>query len=416
MCFLMGTTLYLFLSLQPGTYLDQKEKLIKYSDFVNKELILFSMADLQRSIPSITSGSFAKIHRSPLNYIICGKVLIFGEPRLIGVESNLTISASQKEKAAPQKMHLPLYHDVTHCCLPNANASSKVGWLQMLSGNVLKLFWVRFRVCNENRFPISSGRYEKWQSLRFNTSKQLEDWIGVSENQIKSTPFCGNVQDEKNKHHNLYSGRLNALEFPSLEPETELCSLPQVLTTHDSTTTVPFHDGGSTALAGSSVLRRTVSDERGWARLRLRPTARARRRCCSRPSSSRTAAGGGRRIRTPGGSVLVSHHERHQRHPHGTSDDSSVSDSMGNQPTVALVLLRSDLQKPSLGDSRKSEAESTSLFLGESSRESWPERVNSRSKTESSEEEDSLSDSTSWMGASASRWMDQQPEKQAELV
>ncbi|KAG5535632.1 hypothetical protein RHGRI_023400 [Rhododendron griersonianum] len=40
---------------EPGTYLDQKEKLIKYSDFVNKELILFSMADLQRSIPSITS-------------------------------------------------------------------------------------------------------------------------------------------------------------------------------------------------------------------------------------------------------------------------------------------------------------------------------------------------------------------------
>ncbi|KAG5552713.1 hypothetical protein RHGRI_010721 [Rhododendron griersonianum] len=41
---------------EPGTYIDQKEKLIKYSDFVYKELILFSMADLQRSIPSITSG------------------------------------------------------------------------------------------------------------------------------------------------------------------------------------------------------------------------------------------------------------------------------------------------------------------------------------------------------------------------
>lgn len=42
--------------LQPGTYLDQTEKLIKYSDFVNKELILFSMADLQRSIPSMVDG------------------------------------------------------------------------------------------------------------------------------------------------------------------------------------------------------------------------------------------------------------------------------------------------------------------------------------------------------------------------
>ncbi|XP_048132347.1 DNA topoisomerase 2-like isoform X4 [Rhodamnia argentea] len=41
---------------EPGTYLDQKEKLIKYSDFVNKELILFSIADLQRSIPSMVDG------------------------------------------------------------------------------------------------------------------------------------------------------------------------------------------------------------------------------------------------------------------------------------------------------------------------------------------------------------------------
>ncbi|KAH7527912.1 hypothetical protein FEM48_Zijuj05G0016600 [Ziziphus jujuba var. spinosa] len=41
---------------EPGTHLDQKEKLIKYSDFVHKELILFSVADLQRSIPSMVDG------------------------------------------------------------------------------------------------------------------------------------------------------------------------------------------------------------------------------------------------------------------------------------------------------------------------------------------------------------------------
>jgi len=41
---------------QPGTYLDHKEKKIKYRDFINKELILFSMADLQRSIPSMVDG------------------------------------------------------------------------------------------------------------------------------------------------------------------------------------------------------------------------------------------------------------------------------------------------------------------------------------------------------------------------
>ncbi|XP_030493385.2 DNA topoisomerase 2 isoform X1 [Cannabis sativa] len=41
---------------EPGTHLDQKEKLIKYRDFVHKELILFSLADLQRSIPSMVDG------------------------------------------------------------------------------------------------------------------------------------------------------------------------------------------------------------------------------------------------------------------------------------------------------------------------------------------------------------------------
>ncbi|CAL5213936.1 unnamed protein product [Lathyrus oleraceus] len=41
---------------EPGTCRDHKEKLINYKDFVNKELILFSRADLQRSIPSMVDG------------------------------------------------------------------------------------------------------------------------------------------------------------------------------------------------------------------------------------------------------------------------------------------------------------------------------------------------------------------------
>ncbi|PIA48452.1 hypothetical protein AQUCO_01400799v1 [Aquilegia coerulea] len=41
---------------EPGTHLDNSGKLIKYNDFVNKELILFSIADLQRSIPSMVDG------------------------------------------------------------------------------------------------------------------------------------------------------------------------------------------------------------------------------------------------------------------------------------------------------------------------------------------------------------------------
>lgn len=40
----------------PGTFLDHSTKQISYDDFVNKELILFSMADNLRSIPSVLDG------------------------------------------------------------------------------------------------------------------------------------------------------------------------------------------------------------------------------------------------------------------------------------------------------------------------------------------------------------------------
>jgi hypothetical protein len=42
--------------LQPGTYLKHDTDEISYSDFINKELILFSMADNVRSVPSVADG------------------------------------------------------------------------------------------------------------------------------------------------------------------------------------------------------------------------------------------------------------------------------------------------------------------------------------------------------------------------
>ncbi|CAD25222.1 DNA TOPOISOMERASE II [Encephalitozoon cuniculi GB-M1] len=44
------------LNFAPGTFLDQSQTQISISDFVNKELILFSMADNIRSIPSLVDG------------------------------------------------------------------------------------------------------------------------------------------------------------------------------------------------------------------------------------------------------------------------------------------------------------------------------------------------------------------------
>jgi DNA topoisomerase II len=41
---------------QAGTYLDMTGEIVRYDDFVNKELVLFSRADLQRSIPSMVDG------------------------------------------------------------------------------------------------------------------------------------------------------------------------------------------------------------------------------------------------------------------------------------------------------------------------------------------------------------------------
>ncbi|OQS54833.1 top2 [Ecytonucleospora hepatopenaei] len=41
---------------EPGTFLDQAQEIISIKDFVNKELILFSMADNIRSIPSVIDG------------------------------------------------------------------------------------------------------------------------------------------------------------------------------------------------------------------------------------------------------------------------------------------------------------------------------------------------------------------------
>lgn len=41
---------------RPGTFLDMRTSKITYTDFINKELILFSMADNERSIPSVIDG------------------------------------------------------------------------------------------------------------------------------------------------------------------------------------------------------------------------------------------------------------------------------------------------------------------------------------------------------------------------
>ena len=51
---------------EPGTFLDMTTDDIKYDDFINKELILFSRADLLRSIPSAWTASSPRSARCSL--------------------------------------------------------------------------------------------------------------------------------------------------------------------------------------------------------------------------------------------------------------------------------------------------------------------------------------------------------------
>lgn len=52
-CYRLGDMLIIS---QPGTFLNHDMDEIPYSDFINRELILFSMADNIRSIPSVADG------------------------------------------------------------------------------------------------------------------------------------------------------------------------------------------------------------------------------------------------------------------------------------------------------------------------------------------------------------------------
>jgi DNA topoisomerase-2 len=52
----MTGRLTMFSFAQPGTFLDHSIAEVPIRDFVNKELILFSMADNVRSIPSVVDG------------------------------------------------------------------------------------------------------------------------------------------------------------------------------------------------------------------------------------------------------------------------------------------------------------------------------------------------------------------------
>lgn len=48
--------LLIYIPQKPGTYMDHSQSSISITDFINRELILFSMADNIRSIPSVVDG------------------------------------------------------------------------------------------------------------------------------------------------------------------------------------------------------------------------------------------------------------------------------------------------------------------------------------------------------------------------
>lgn len=59
---------HLILSLVPQDYLyGQATTYLTYNDFINKELILFSNSDNERSIPSMVDGEFYFYHKMEIN-------------------------------------------------------------------------------------------------------------------------------------------------------------------------------------------------------------------------------------------------------------------------------------------------------------------------------------------------------------
>ena len=56
---------------EEGTCIDHNESQLTYTEFVNKELILFSMADIDRSIPALMDG--LKVGQRKIIYSILKK-------------------------------------------------------------------------------------------------------------------------------------------------------------------------------------------------------------------------------------------------------------------------------------------------------------------------------------------------------
>ncbi len=88
-------------SLQPGIFLDQTMEVIKYNDFVNRELILFSMADLSRSIPSMVDG----LKPSQRKILFCA------------FKRNFVTQAKVIMNCAHQPLGSPNLGRFPHCCI-----------------------------------------------------------------------------------------------------------------------------------------------------------------------------------------------------------------------------------------------------------------------------------------------------------
>ncbi|SPN98603.1 related to DNA topoisomerase II [Cephalotrichum gorgonifer] len=113
----------------PGTFLDNSAKTISYTDFVNKELILFSMADNMRSIPSVIDG--LKPGQRKVMYA-CLKTNVVKDKKVVdlaGVVSSLT--QYQHGEASLQQTIIGLAQNFVgsnnvNCLEPSGNFGSRL--------------------------------------------------------------------------------------------------------------------------------------------------------------------------------------------------------------------------------------------------------------------------------------------------
>ena len=137
--------------MQPGTFLDNSESSLNYTDFVNKELILFSLADNMRSIPSVMDG-FKPGQRKII--FSCFKRRLKSDVKVSHIIHISPTPAQYVAPNAPPITCLPLYHSLNADFTILFMLTEKLDTWSVCYGDR----WHSWRGTFRNTLPTTTGR------------------------------------------------------------------------------------------------------------------------------------------------------------------------------------------------------------------------------------------------------------------